>query len=584
MCAVKVQVVGRSLKGCPETGTHGVPIRPWVLDRLRECEGECRGVENPQIHCDAATNLLGVFMQRQAIPHGVRYPQARRGIRGLDLPIFLTPTQLAVRGQCATITQEEAPRRVRMTCNTRRRTVTKGTHLLRSALLALLALAVISGGSLAAGDLFDDDYKDCPHKTRLRDGQIADLSVNRDSDDEDHVNVAWSATDPATWGLGPNAYSTSLVVILDDGSSSTETLSLGSRKTTFEGVDTGVEVTVQMAIVVDTADGKYLISDILEQSINQSLTEPSFSTGWHRVASTSDADDDASADTTADLRNGFQIDTEAVDAGMMYYIGYNENFANYKAASGLVTTPTTPRLRIGLAHSANETDGERDDVDFEAYIIRIMDEDGDEVGNDASTFASSYGTVTHARTGVTVGTETLDISDTYDKQLVVYGTDPVAIVFGDDGTATATGKGLSNVRIVDGDEITVAMHDSTSGLTRAAGIPNPNGVPLSLVRVGSLTGDETDQTDIATPTEGTVYAAPPDEHRDFSLATFDSDTRYTIQAWAVNEDDEVISPIATLEIRPIDTAHGDVADFQDYKLGAAVAVTSLVTTQFTVEK
>ena len=31
--------------------------------------------------------------------------------------------------------------------------------------LALLALAVISGGSLAAGDLFDDDYKDCPHNT-----------------------------------------------------------------------------------------------------------------------------------------------------------------------------------------------------------------------------------------------------------------------------------------------------------------------------------------------------------------------------------------------------------------------------------
>ena len=82
----------------------------------------------------------------------------------------------------------------------------KGTHLLRSALLALLALAVISGGSLARGDLFDDDYNDCPHKTRLRDGQISDLSVNRDSDDEDEVNVSWAATDPATWGLGPNAY------------------------------------------------------------------------------------------------------------------------------------------------------------------------------------------------------------------------------------------------------------------------------------------------------------------------------------------------------------------------------------------
>ena len=178
-----------------------------------------------------------------------------------------------------------------MTCNTRRRTVTKGTHLLRSALLALLALAVISGGSLAAGDLFDDDYSDCPYKTRLRDGQISDLAVARDSDEENEVNVSWAASDPATWGLGPNAYNTSLVVILDDGSyTQTETLSLGSRKITFEAVDTGTEVTVQMAIVVDTADGDYLISDILERSINQSLTEPAFMSDVRRVTTAANPD------------------------------------------------------------------------------------------------------------------------------------------------------------------------------------------------------------------------------------------------------------------------------------------------------
>ena len=471
--------------------------------------------------------------------------------------------------------------------------MTKGTHLLRSALLALLALAVISGGSLAAGDLFDDDYKDCPHKTRLRDGQIADLSVNRDSDDEDHVNVAWSATDPATWGLGANAYSTSLVVILDDGSSSTETLSLGSRKATFEGVETGVEVTVQMAIVVDTADGKYLISDILEQSINQSLTEPSFSTGWRRVTAATDAD--ASDTTEDDTANGFQIATAAIDAGMMYYVGYNENFANYKAASGLTTTPTTPRLRIGLAHSANETDGERDDVDFDAYIIRIMDEDGDEVGNDSSTFASSYGTVTHTHTP-TAPTGAAERRDTYDRQLVVYGlgdattaTDQITFNTAEAnptlkvGTIGASQYALSNVRIVDGNDISVAMHNS-SAVARRDTMPNPNTVPLSTVRVGSISGAEEDATTIASPTAGTVYAAPPDEHRDFALDTFDSDTSYTIQAWAVNEDDEVISPIATLEISPIDTARGDIAAFQDYQLAAAGAVTGLVTTQFTVEK
>ena len=173
--------------------------------------------------------------------------------------------------------------------------------------LAFLALAVVSGGSLAAGDLFDDDYKDCPHKTRLRDGQIADLSVNRDAEEEDHVNVSWAATDPDTWGLGPNAYRTSLVVILDDGSKSfTQTKSLATRKATFEGVDTGTEVTVEMAIVVDTADGDYLISDIMRKKINQSLTEPAFSTGWHQVTG---------CDTPQDYRQGCGLQSQLQGCG-----------------------------------------------------------------------------------------------------------------------------------------------------------------------------------------------------------------------------------------------------------------------------
>ena len=95
--------------------------------------------------------------------------------------------------------------------------MTKGTRLLGSALLALPPLTVLSGGSLATGDLFDEACSDCPRRTRLRDGRIANLTVARDSDEEDEVNVAGAVTDASTWGLGPNAYNASLVVILDDG-------------------------------------------------------------------------------------------------------------------------------------------------------------------------------------------------------------------------------------------------------------------------------------------------------------------------------------------------------------------------------
>ncbi len=405
--------------------------------------------------------------------------------------------------------------------------MTKGTHLLRSALLALLALAVISGGSLAAGDLFDDDYADCPTKTRLRGGEISDLAVARDADDEDHVNVSWAATDPDSWNLGSNAYNTSLVVILDDGDSHTQTLSLGARKTTFEGVATGTEVTVQLAIVVDTADGDYLISDILEASINQSLTEPAFmTTDWMRVTAVDDPDTDAD-----------EFAADAMDGGTLYYVGYNENFGNYKSSSSdLTTSPSTPRLRIGLVHGGENADA-RDDVDFDAYIVRVTDEGGDVVpeGDDVATVASSYAGK------LVAGTKTNG---------------------GDDA--------FRNVRINDGGDILVAMQNAdSSGLPFEAPTDvAPQGLSFIGVKEELVVNN--------------YYAEPPDEHRDFPIDILASDETYTFEAWAVNEDGEVISPVASLMVRPLDEDRGTV-NVTDYKNTTAVSV-PLVVTEFTVLK
>ena len=87
--------------------------------------------------------------------------------------------------------------------------MTKEFRLLGSALLALLALVVIRGSSLAAGDLFDHDYTDCPVRSRKQDDR-----------------VSWAVTDSATRGLGPNAYNASPVMIRDDGASRSKALCL----------------------------------------------------------------------------------------------------------------------------------------------------------------------------------------------------------------------------------------------------------------------------------------------------------------------------------------------------------------------
>ena len=453
--------------------------------------------------------------------------------------------------------------------------MTQGTHWIRSALLALLALAVLSGGSLAAGDLFDDDYADCPHKTRLRDGQIADLTVNRDAEEENEVNVAWAATDPATWGLGSNAYSTSLVVILSDGGSTqTETLSLGTRKTTFEGVATGTEVTVQMAIVVDTAEGDYLISDILERSINQSLTAPSFSRGW-AVKRAHEGFGDAFPQLV-----GYPLDDLADDMGRMYYIGYNSNFGNYRAGEDLTfpTDPATPRLRIGLAHGG-ENDDARDDVKFDAYILRLIGEDGDVVpeGDDVATVVSDYGQTFEAFAidGFTPGN--------FDNHLVLGLEIGTAHAFLNAQTAAGVtaranlvaAKPINNVRINDGGAITPPTYQNAS-LTWDTSLRSPTTKIVVL--------------EVRVPNGGEVYALAPDAHRDFPIDALASDETYTIEAWAVNEDHEVISPKATLKVHPVaqapTTLGTGAARFQDYLTSPTSPHTSgtLLTTEFTVIK
>lgn len=399
-----------------------------------------------------------------------------------------------------------------------------GLRLLRMALLALLALAAVGGGSLAGGDLFDDDYADCPHRTRLRDGQIADLTLTRDAEEADEVNVSWTATDPDSWGLGSNAFRTALVLLLDDGEEvHAQRLALGARQTTFAGVETVKVVTAQMAIVVDTADGDYLISDILEQSLNQSLRAPAFRSDWKQ----------RSPETL-------------VGASDMYYIGYSERFSNYRATSGLPSwiEPRTPKLRIGVIHGDREADADdrREDVEFASYILRMVDADGDVVPevDDMPTVASDY----------------------------IF--DPVLGFTRPGFLGPANTVGVSNVRINDGGEITRPMQE--------ADLENRAGIRIFASQVTPASISWSPIIVAAEFSATIIYAPPPDAHRDFPVDVVENEETYTITAWAVNEDREVISPKASLRVHP---RH----DYRWVDGGANYLTTplvNLVLTEFTV--
>ena len=75
------------------------------------------------------------------------------------------------------------------------------------------------------------------------------LVVSGDADDEHTVHIAWRATDPGTWGMGPNAFHAQLVVILNDGDGtpSSQSLSLGTRRATFDDVRIGTKPDLIMA-------------------------------------------------------------------------------------------------------------------------------------------------------------------------------------------------------------------------------------------------------------------------------------------------------------------------------------------------
>ncbi len=426
-------------------------------------------------------------------------------------------------------------------------------------LWSVLFVACLAGPGLARDGLFETAYTDCPPWGRLRDGQISGLAVTRGADDEHTVNVTWEATRPHTWRMGPRSFDARLVLLLDDGDGppAAQALALGTRTAAFDGVRTGTEVRVELGVVVETDGDAYLVSDVVGATIDQSISPPTFfTTNWKQGVAP-------------------HLVQTPIAGGTFYYVGYNEAFGNYRAASGLLTRPQTPRLRIGLAHGS-ETLAQRDTVDFDTYVIRIVDEDGDVVpeGDDVSAMMSMYGA----------------------KRLVTW------CIMQD---LSGNTERFSNLRIVDDGDIRASMFWSSPAFVLdpvSQAVPFKEvilqdaitpvaGVPVSIT--AAVTPDRLieDSADANT----FLYALPPDAHRDFPIDVLASDVTYTLSAWAVNGDGETISPVATLRVRPQDRAYGDASNVvQDYvsleeivggpNEGKNAAVSRFVVTAFTVLK
>ena len=106
------------------------------------------------------------------------------------------------------------------------------------------------------------------------------------------------------------------------------------------------------------------------------------------------------------------------------------------------------------------------------------------------------------------------------------------------------------------------MH-AGSAVANRDGALEPDNLPLTMVKVGWFSG-----TDIAV---GAVFAEPPDAQRDLPNDILAGNGTCTITARAGHGGDEVVSPVAALKVRPVDTVPGAITGFRNRKPTSAVA-------------
>ena len=404
--------------------------------------------------------------------------------------------------------------------------------LSRAALGCMLVLGLMTmlGTSVRGGaDAFDGDYTDCPRYLRM--AAPTGLAAIR-TEAEDEVHVSWHALD-LTGGAN---FTMQLTVILEGPAARRERqVSLGSTGITLDGLSLAADWEVSLALT----DRGHVVSDIATVGFTSGLSAPRFGTPFHF------RETPGSEPTTTQ--------------GNFYYLGFNHNFLNWYVDTGQ-STPRTPRLRVGLQHGPGYTlEDAKDIARFSHFQFRLEDAQGNSrLGFDPAMVAD---------TAATYGGRELALgkSDSTD-------TDPGAA-----GFSTLRKSNRMARPALEAWHVAAVSHYWSDGT--APLISTVKGASTSQIEGLSF-------TNLVPAGARKLFAPPPDAIYDMPPDTLYPEGAYTLRAWAVNSDDERISPICTITVHVqerlghpdglfTNVPNGTTAQYPDNQTGGAGQVLGL---------
>ncbi len=255
--------------------------------------------------------------------------------------------------------------------------------------------------------------------------------------------------------------------------------------------------------------------------------------------------------------------------GTFYYLGFRHNFENYYFETSNQSYPRTVRFRIGLRHNG---DYDPEDAGFSHFRIRVLDNNGDDVlGFSAATWEESL----------------------YDEGMIfaLGWTDPYyfqrgfaarTFMMGAVDAQIGAHHPFSTMRRSNrhADGALPALHESGEAIWDEYFVPKPNdgpsedgfyvrrGTPLLIRDLRQISPTQYEAAAVDLPLTYTnlietawlnkkgsdpepgrrLFALPPDQVYDFPPAIFTRDETLTLEAWAENQMNQVISPVSSLTV------------------------------------